>query len=168
VALNDRSQSLVGRNSGEGGFARRSFGEAVLLAGFAVGFAHHIDHVLRYDHSGWPFRPDVTPFTFSLAVYPLLLAALLLRNRPWLRAALVLTVLIAVQAAHVFVETPVQQFQTWADGVSSEPYAVGAPNLLGIASPVAGFLSAGISLALSVLLITALVSFVIEARRPLG
>lgn len=142
-----------------------AFGEGALLAAMAVGFIHHIDHVLRYDHSGWPFRPDVTPFTFSLAVYPVLFAALVLRGRPWLRAALVAVVLLFAQTAHIFVETPIQQFSTWASGVSSEPYALGEPNLLGIASPVAGVISAGVSLALSVLLITALVSFLIEARR---
>jgi hypothetical protein len=145
--------------------AQPSFGSGVLAAALAIGFLHHIDHILRVDHSGWPFRPDVTPFTWSLAVYPLLVSALVLRHRPWLRVALVGAVLAAVQTAHIVVETPEQQFQTWASGVSSEPYALGVPNLLGIASPIGGALSVGISLALSALLVTALVAYVIEARR---
>ena len=57
-------------NLGEmfGGLSRRS---AVLIA-LTVGFGllHHIDHVLRVDHSRWPFRPDVNPFTFKPARLP--------------------------------------------------------------------------------------------------
>ncbi|MGA7622005.1 MAG: hypothetical protein WB630_02945 [Candidatus Acidiferrales bacterium] len=40
-------------------------GEKYLATSFVLGICHHIDHVLRYDHSGWPFRPEVTPFTYS-------------------------------------------------------------------------------------------------------
>ena len=35
-----------------------------------IGMFHHVDHVLRFDHSGWPFKAEVTTFTFSLLVYP--------------------------------------------------------------------------------------------------
>jgi len=139
--------------------------EKVLLAAAGVGFVHHVDHVLRYDHSGWPFRPDVTPFTFSLVAYPLLIGALLLRSRPWLRVAIVAAVLLATQAAHVFVETPADQFGTWANGVSADPDALGAPNLLGVASPALGVLAAGWSLLLSVVLGAALHLLVRDARR---
>ncbi|CAA9449301.1 MAG: hypothetical protein AVDCRST_MAG01-01-4397 [uncultured Rubrobacteraceae bacterium] len=59
--------------------------EKVLLLAMAVSLVHHVDHVLRRDHSGWPFTPDVTPFTYSLVAYPVLIAVLLLRSRPWLR-----------------------------------------------------------------------------------
>jgi len=38
----------------------------ILVAIMVVGIIHHTDHVLRFDHSGWPFRPEVNPFTFSL------------------------------------------------------------------------------------------------------
>src|ERR671916_2904627 len=37
------------------------------------GVLHHMDHVVRGNHSGWPFKEAVTPFTFSLLVYALLL-----------------------------------------------------------------------------------------------
>ncbi|VXC84113.1 hypothetical protein [Sphingomonas sp. AX6] len=54
-----------------------------------LGILHHIDHVLRVDHSGWPFRDVVTPFTFSLLAYPILLFALLGPRRWfWARWAL--------------------------------------------------------------------------------
>jgi hypothetical protein len=34
---------------------------------------HHTDHVIRGNHSGWPFQAEVTPFTFSLLIYALIL-----------------------------------------------------------------------------------------------
>jgi hypothetical protein len=51
---------------------RRLYGEWMLLGVVAFAFLHHLDHVLRADNSGWPFTPDVTPFTISLLVYPIL------------------------------------------------------------------------------------------------
>ncbi|WP_440991502.1 hypothetical protein [Haloarchaeobius baliensis] len=37
-----------------------------------LGLAHHLDHVIRGNHVGWPITPEVNPFTYSLAIYPLL------------------------------------------------------------------------------------------------
>jgi len=37
-----------------------------------LGVAHHADHVVRGNHVGWPITANVTPFTYSLAIYPLL------------------------------------------------------------------------------------------------
>jgi len=51
-----------------------SLSATILVAILIVGFIHHTDHVLRFDHSGWPFRPEVNPFTFSLLAYPILLS----------------------------------------------------------------------------------------------
>jgi hypothetical protein len=42
------------------------FGVATLL-----GLAHHVDHVVRGNHVGWPITPTVNPFTYSLVIYPL-------------------------------------------------------------------------------------------------
>ena len=39
---------------------------------------HHVDHVVRGNHSGWPFHTEVTPFTFSLLIYALILPAIYL------------------------------------------------------------------------------------------
>lgn len=44
----------------------------------ALGVAHHVDHVIRGNHVGWPLTPDVNPFTYSLAIYPLIAAGLYL------------------------------------------------------------------------------------------
>lgn len=34
------------------------------------GFGHHVDHVIRGNHVGWPLNSEVTPFTYSLGFYP--------------------------------------------------------------------------------------------------
>ena len=46
---------------------------------------HHVDHIIRGNHVGWPVIAAVTPFTFSLLVYPFLLLGLYLtaRGRAW-------------------------------------------------------------------------------------
>ena len=53
----------------------------LLIAAASVtvfGIFHHVDHVVRGNHSGWPFEDAVTPFTFSLLIYALLLPGLYL------------------------------------------------------------------------------------------
>jgi hypothetical protein len=42
---------------------------------------HHVDHVVRGNHSGWPFQAEVTPFTFSLLIYALILPGIYLTAR---------------------------------------------------------------------------------------
>lgn len=52
-----------------------------LIAAGAVtifGILHHVDHVVRGNHSGWPFQEAITSFTFSLLIYALLLPGLYL------------------------------------------------------------------------------------------
>ena len=55
----------------------------LVLAGCTTvfGFMHHFDHVVRGNHSGWPFEQAVTPFTFSLLIYALLLPGLYLTSK---------------------------------------------------------------------------------------
>ena len=99
---------------------RLTRGEWLLLAVVALTFTHHLDHVLRADNSGWPFTPEVTPFTISLLVYPIFtLDFLLLRRRPWVRVGLVAVLFVALQVAHIVYEPPADQYGTWANGVSS-------------------------------------------------
>ncbi len=45
-----------------------------------LSLGHHVDHVLRGDHLGWPLTEPVTPFTYSIAVYPLILLGLYLSH----------------------------------------------------------------------------------------
>ena len=144
---------------------RLTRGEWLLLAVAALAFAHHLDHVLRADNSGWPFTPEVTPFTISLLVYPILvLDFLLLRRRPWVRVALVAGLFVALQVAHIVYEPPADQYGTWANGISSVPHARGRPNLLDTASPALGVLSVAVSTLLSVAVLVALVLLIGEAR----
>ena len=42
---------------------------------------HHVDHVVRGNHSGWPSQEAVTPFTFSLLIYALLLPGIYMNLR---------------------------------------------------------------------------------------
>jgi len=74
------------------------FRRGLLISGTTVtvfGVLHHVDHVIRGNHSGWPFQETVTPFTFSLLIYALLLPGLYLTMRGrliagyWLFVALV-------------------------------------------------------------------------------
>jgi hypothetical protein len=36
-----------------------------------LGLAHHVDHVVRGNHVGWPVTAHVNEFTYSLGIYPL-------------------------------------------------------------------------------------------------
>ena len=140
-------------------------GEWMLLGVVALAFLHHLDHVLRADNSGWPFTPDLTPFTISLLVYPIVvLDFVLLRHRPWVRVGLVAVLFVALQGTHAIVEPPTNQYGTWANGTSAVPHALGQPNLLHTASPVLGALSVAISSLLSVAVLAALVLLAREAR----
>ena len=60
-----------------------SRGLLLILASSAVFFSllHHADHVVRGSHSGWPFEAEVTPFTYSLLVYALVLPGIYLTAR---------------------------------------------------------------------------------------
>jgi hypothetical protein len=140
-------------------------GEWMLLGVVALAVLHHLDHMLRADNSGWPFTPDVTPFTISLLVYPIfVLDFLLLRDRPWVRVGLVAVLFAALQLTHAIVEPPTDQYGTWANGTSAVPHALGQPNLLHVASPVLGALSVTISSLLSLAVLAALVLLAREAR----
>jgi len=49
-----------------------------VLVPMVLGIAHHVDHVIRGNHVGWPLTPEVNAFTYSLAIYPLLAISLYL------------------------------------------------------------------------------------------
>ena len=75
----------------------------LLIAGISVsvfGFLHHVDHVVRGNHSGWPFQEQITPFTFSLLIYALLLPGVYMNLRGrvaagwWLFTAVVALALV--------------------------------------------------------------------------
>ncbi|CAN5641574.1 hypothetical protein BH20ACI3_BH20ACI3_42190 [soil metagenome] len=93
-----------------------SRGEKLLLLATAVALVHHIDHVLRVDHSGWPFTPEVSPFTFSLVIYPIFLFVFFSKSKPWYRVAGTALLFLFSVFAHAVLETPMDQYHTWAYG----------------------------------------------------
>jgi hypothetical protein len=105
----------------------------LLIAAASVtifGFFHHVDHVVRGNHSGWPFEEALTPFTFSLLIYALLLPGLYLTWRGrlmagyWLfTAAVLLALVISVHFVGEAREAPIRDIYAVYD------------------SPVVGFLA---------------------------
>lgn len=49
----------------------------IYLAAF-MSLGHHVDHVIRGNHVGWPLTEHATPFTYSLGIYPLIVLGLFL------------------------------------------------------------------------------------------
>jgi hypothetical protein len=129
-----------------------SFAERLAVATTALAVLHHVDHVLRVDHSGWPFRPDVTPFTYSLLVYVLIAGLFLTRAWPRFRIALAGVLAAVPTLAHVFLETPVDQYRTWA----ARPDI----NLLAVSSPAVGAIAVVITILLSLFALAAFVALV--------
>jgi hypothetical protein len=66
---------------------------------------HHADHITRGTHVGWPVTPAVTPFTYSLLIYPIVLLGFVVRSA-WYWLAAVLGGLVMLTAVHVLIETP--------------------------------------------------------------
>ena len=139
-------------------------GEKYLAISFFIGVCHHIDHVLRYDHSGWPFRPEVTPFTYSFLVYPVFLVAALSRRYSLLRITATALLFGFTTFSHVYFETPFDQYRTWAEG-SPVPLHGIRHTLLNTESRTAGILAATITVLLSLFLGLALWQFILEWRR---
>ena len=74
----------AGTGAGTGLAARGGYRRWLLVfasAALVFGLMHHTDHVVRGNHSGWPFQAEVTPFTFSLLIYALILPGIYLTAR---------------------------------------------------------------------------------------
>lgn len=143
--------------------------ERVVAAIALLGILHHVDHVLRGDHSGWPFRSEVTAFTFTLLIYPLLVFAWRVRRKPGLRAGAIGVVAAFVLLAHTLIEPPQQIYGTWAHNRSTDAllYTVDPEhvrNLLDIESSVLGWIAAALAVVLTLLLIYAFAIAVRDAR----
>lgn len=140
--------------------------ERLLLLTTILGLLHHVDHVLRVDHSGWPFIPLVTPFTYSLFVYPVILAALLAKPKPWFRFWAIMTIFVFVQTSHIFIEPASHIYTTWVHGSNLDRAAGLSENLLGIHSQALAIIAVIVQVALSVSLISTIVALYREARSP--
>lgn len=119
--------------------------------------------MLRVDHSGWPFLPEVTPFTFSLIIYPVYLSVFLFASRPGYRVAGTALLFLVSVFAHAFPETPVDQYRTWAYG-SDFPGPAGRHNLLGHDSKFQGACAVVVTVLLSLTLLAAFLAFLRDAR----
>lgn len=138
----------------------------LLAAATILGIAHHIDHVLREDHSGWPFWAAVTPFTFSLVAYPILFFALLGPARLfWARWTLLVAGTGFTIFAHSRIESPQMQYAMWAYNRSLEPHLWDVRNLCGVESGTLGVAAVLLSMALNVTLVIACVSMFADGRR---
>lgn len=146
------STTLTTPPSHEGTLSRRT--KQVIIVTAIIGFLHHTDHVLRADHSGFPFMPSINEFTASLIVYPIMAFVFFKQGMLRTKVVLVTLVLFAVQAAHTFIELPIDQYAVWANNASRDPALLGQPNLLNISSPLMGVLAVTISIALSIALAT--------------
>ena len=134
--------------------------QKLVLLAIPLGLLHHLDHVGRADHSSWPFRPEIGPFTFTLLIYPLLILVLLAPRGGWFRVVGLGVVSLFTLLAHILIEPPRQIYRTWADNLSTPAplYEVDPEhmhNLLGIESPVLGVLATVVTSILVVLLLVA-------------
>ncbi|MFF0991468.1 hypothetical protein [Kocuria nitroreducens] len=51
---------------------------ALIFIALMLAVGHHLDHIIRGNHVGWPLTAQVNAFTFSLIIYPLILTGLAL------------------------------------------------------------------------------------------
>lgn len=51
---------------------------ALIIVALVLAMGHHLDHIIRGNHVGWPLTGEVNAFTFSLIIYPLILTGLVL------------------------------------------------------------------------------------------
>jgi hypothetical protein len=143
--------------------------QKLVLVAIALGLLHHADHVGRADHSSWPFRPEVGPFTFTLLIYPVLVLVLLVRQH-WVRVVGLGLVSLFTLLAHTLIEPPQQIYGTWANNLSTPAplYTVDPEhmhNLFDVQSPLLGVLATILSTVLTALLLVAWAVAIGDARR---
>ena len=119
--------------------SRFSRAERLVLVTTALALVHHIDHVLRVDNDGWPFRSEVTPFTYTFLVYVIIAAVWLARGRPRLRIGLSAVLALFPTLAHAWLDTPSAQYITWAARPEANWLAVSSP-VLGVVAILVTFL----------------------------
>jgi hypothetical protein len=144
--------------------------QKLVLAAIPLGLLHHADHAGRADHSSWPFRPEVGPFTYTLLIYPVLVLVLLARRGHWVRVASLGLVSLFTLLAHSLIEPPQQIYGTWANNLSTPAplYAVDPEhmhNLFDVESPLLGVLATFLSILLTALLLVAWAVAIRDARR---
>jgi hypothetical protein len=107
-----------------------------VLAPTVLSAAHHVDHVVRGNHVGWPLTPEVNAFTYSLGIYPLLAVSLYLTRTRRVEAGYWAGFLAASAGTLAYLHVG--------------PWAVEPPRdvIAPYANPAVGYLAFGVLLAL--------------------
>ena len=84
------------------GAYRRS--DALVWVTLGFGVLHHTDHVIRDNHSGFPFTTHVTAFTPTLLVYPLVIGGIAFDAGPLYWTIFDAAALVGVVAIHATLE----------------------------------------------------------------
>jgi hypothetical protein len=129
--------------------------ETLTLVTLGFGVLHHTDHVVRDNHSGFPFTSHLTPFTPTLIVYPLVLGGLALDAGPLYWTIFDAAAFVGVIAVHITLEPLPDVYTPWADGT----------NLIGTRSPTMGVVALTILGGLTLGLGASLVSSIGDGRR---
>jgi len=160
----DRRDATMIASDRFNGLSKRS--AIIIGTTIIVGLAHHTDHVLRVDHSGWPFRHDVNPFTFSLLAYPILLFVLLGPARLfWARWSIFPIATGFTLLAHTMIETPAMQYAMWTHDHSLEPLQPDAQKLLRLQSSVVGDVAVALAMTLNLLLVAGVLSMLSDGLK---
>ncbi len=143
--------------------------QKLVLVAIPLGLLHHADHVGRADHSSWPFRPEVGPFTFTLLIYPVLVLVFVARRGHWSRAVGLGLVALFTLLAHTLIEPPQQIYGTWANNLSTPAplYTVDPEymhNRFDVESPLLGVLATVLSSVLTALLLVTWAVSIRDAR----
>lgn len=139
-------------------FAQLSLAEKILAVSLPFGVLHHIDHVLRVDHSGWPFQSEISPFTFTLLIYPAIYLVHKYKDKKKFVASVLGFISIFLIFAHTMTEPPQQVYTTWAQNISTDAplfRSSGERNLLNQKLPLIGFISVSIHAAITLLILSA-------------
>lgn len=48
----------------------------LIVVSTVFGLGHHLDHIIRGNHVGWPVTPEINAFTYSLSIYPIIVVGL--------------------------------------------------------------------------------------------
>lgn len=132
MSVGDRITSVITENTDDG----TTVLYLIVAVSTALGAAHHLDHLVRGNHVGWPASPEVNAFTYSLVIYPLVAIGLYLTmtDRPAIRYWTAVLAFSTVTLLYFHLS----------------PWAVEPPGdvILPYADPVVGYAAFGILLAL--------------------
>ena len=153
VAWGAEVESVPETRTVQEGAYRRS--DALIWVTLGFGVLHHTDHVIRDNHSGFPFTTHVTAFTPTLLVYPLVIGGIAFDAGPLYWTIFDAAALVGVVAIHATLEPLHHVYEPWAD----------SSNLIGVRSPAMGGVALAVLGGLTLGLAASLVSSIVDGRR---